>query len=109
MATASTNRFQSERDALKTRIFSYDQQIAMQSPQAFRVGSNIWKYITNPKSILNDLMSDPENWLAQEYNGTRYKYTEQEMHDLWHMILVQKLKNENQQKKNIQRIITSLT
>lgn len=54
-------------------------------------------------------MSDPENWLAQEYNGTRYKYTEQEMHDLWHMILVQKLKNENQQKKNIQRIITSLT
>jgi len=73
--------------------------MARLTPQAFLKDSNIYNYITDPQSILGDLLGDSSNWYAQEYNGTRHKYSEQEMLDTWDMILIHKNKNQIQQDK----------
>lgn len=43
--------------------------------------------ILDRSKTLEDFLGNPEMWLAQEYKGTRYRYTPDEMKGLWGCIL----------------------
>ena len=89
-----TPKQKAEREARARKVFTFDGKLARQAPQAFKVGSPVWKLITSPTSSFEDFVGSRENWFAQEYRGSRHEYSPEHMSDLWQMILCQKEKNE---------------
>ena len=54
-------------------------------------GSLLADFILDDTLTKQDYESNPENWLAQEYNGTRYRYTQKEMDSGYNFILCQRI------------------
>ena len=56
----------------------------------FTINSDAGLAVRNENMTFDQYITNPENWLAQEYLGRRYKYTLEEMNSFWNCVLIQR-------------------